>query len=166
MYGVDVVSYDIDNDLALLKLKNQNVQFSNIPYTFAKNIAEQGAKAFVLGYPMASSMGEEIKLTDGLVSARSGYKGSISQYQFSAPIQPGNSGSPLFNEDGDVIGVINAKLKEAEAAGYAIKSPLVSTFLQLANMTDLSAGTNTIKQLSLPEKTALLKNNIFIVKAE
>ncbi|MFN8321562.1 MAG: serine protease [Chitinophagales bacterium] len=166
LYGIDVVAVDVDNDLALLKFKNPNMLFDEPPYALAKTITGQGAKAFVLGYPLATSMGEEIKLTDGLISAKSGYKGSLSQYQFSAPIQPGNSGSPLFNEAGDVIGIANAKLESAESAGYAIKSQYIYTFLSLIDNFSYTPGMNQVKALSLNEKVSKLKNFIYIIKTE
>jgi len=166
LYGMEVVAVDVDNDLALLRFKNQALVLEEPPYTISKASSTQGAKAFVLGYPMAKAMGEEIKLTDGLVSARSGYKGSLSQYQFSAPIQPGNSGSPLFNESGDVIGVANAKLEEAESAGYAIKSQYLLTFLSLVDNFTLPATVNQVKALSLNDKVNKLKNFIYIIKTE
>ena len=110
-------------------------------------------------------MGEEVKLTDGLISAKSGYKGSLSQYQFSAPIQPGNSGSPIFNESGDVIGIANAKLEGADNAGYAIKSQYIYTFMGLIENFIYTPGTNQVKTLSLNDKVSKLKNFIYIVKA-
>ena len=167
IYGADVVAVDVDNDLALLKFKNQNIAFEEPPYCVAKTGGTQGAKAFVLGYPLAKSMGEEIKLTDGLISAKSGYKGSLSQYQFSAPIQPGNSGSPLFNESGEVIGVANAKLEGAEGAGYAIKSQYLLTFFSMIDNYSYAPVPNPqIKPLALNEKVDKLKNFIYIVKTE
>ena len=164
LYGVDVVAVDVDNDLALLKFKNQNLVFEEPPYALSKTTTVQGAKAFVLGYPLATSMGEEIKLTDGLISAKSGYKGSLSQYQFSAPIQPGNSGSPLFNETGDVIGIANAKLEGAESAGYAIKSQYIYTFMSLIENFTYTPAINQVKALALNDKVTKLKNFIYIIK--
>ncbi len=166
LYGMDLVAVDLNNDLALLKFKNQNLLFEDIPYSILKTQSEQGSKAFVLGYPLASAMGEEIKLTDGLISAKSGYKGGLSNYQFSAPVQPGNSGSPLFNEFGDVIGICSSKLRAAENAGYAVKGSYILTFLSLVDNYSQPSSTNTIKNLPLSEKVNKLKNFIYIVKAE
>jgi len=165
-YGAEVVAIDADLDLALLKLKNQNIQFEIPPYKISLETNPQGTKSFVLGYPMTTAMGEEIKLTEGVVSAKSGYKGTISQYQFSAAIQPGNSGSPLFNDNGDVIGITDAKLRGAEGAGYAIKSAYILTFLKLVGNVTLDNNTTSISNLPLVEKVVKLKNYIFIVKAE
>jgi S1-C subfamily serine protease len=166
LYGVDVIAYDIDLDLALLKLKNQNINFPKIPYSLSLQTNLQGTKSFVLGYPLTTAMGEEIKVTEGLVSAKSGYKGTISQYQFSAAIQPGNSGSPLFNDKGEVIGIINAKLQGAEGAGYAIKSQYVLTFIKLIDSIQIDNNETQLTNLSFTDKIATLKNFIFIVKSE
>jgi S1-C subfamily serine protease len=166
LYGVDVVAVDVNNDLALLKFKNPNILFEEIPYSLSKSSSVQGSKAFVLGYPLANAMGEEIKLTDGLISAKSGFKGGLSNYQFSAPVQPGNSGSPLFNESGDVIGIASSKLRGAESAGYAIKSQYIHTFLNLVDNFSLPVLTNTVKPFALNDKVSKLKNFIYIIKTE
>lgn len=164
-YGADVIAVDVQNDLALLKFKNQSVVFDDPPYNINTNPALQGGKAFVLGYPMARSMGEEIKLTDGLISAKSGWKGSVSEYQFSAPIQPGNSGSPLFSENGDVIGIASSKLMGAENAGYAIKAQYILTFLALVENFSYVPPVNQLKTLTLNDQVNKIKNCIYIVKA-
>jgi S1-C subfamily serine protease len=166
LYGADVVAVDVDNDLALVRFKNQTLVFEEPPYTLTRTSAEQGSKAFVLGYPLARAMGEEIKLTDGLISAKSGFKGSLSQYQFSAPIQPGNSGSPLFSENGDIIGIANAKLEGAESAGYAIKSQYMFTFMSLIDNFAYAPPPNLVKSLSLNDKVTKLKSFIYIIKTE
>ena len=166
LYGVDVVAIDIDLDLALLKTKTQNINFGDIPYFISQEPTSQGTKSFVLGYPLTTSMGEEIKITEGIISAKSGYKGTVSQYQFSAAVQPGNSGSPLFNDNGDIIGIINAKLQGAEGAGYAIKSQYLMTFLKSIENLQFENNKSTISSLSLSEKATRLKNFIFIVTSE
>lgn len=53
---------------------------------------------FALGYPMSDILGEEIKVTDGIISSKTGYQGDVVTYQISVPIQPGNSGGPLFDK--------------------------------------------------------------------
>lgn len=167
LYAADVIAKDIDLDLAVLKLKNQNIVFENVPYHISDEISAQGTKSLALGYPMTTSMGEEIKITEGIINAKSGYKGTLTQYQFSAAVQPGNSGSPLFNENGDVIGVINAKLRDAEGVGYALKSSYLLTFLKNVDNLQLDKGeVAPLNAMPLSEKVAKLKGFIFIVKAE
>jgi S1-C subfamily serine protease len=166
LYGADIIAFDVDLDLALIKLKNKNVTFDSIPYNFCTDLNQQGTKTFVLGYPLTTSMGDEIKITEGIISSNSGYKGTISQYQFSAPVQPGNSGSPLFNEKGDLLGIINAKLSGAEGAGYAVKSQYIPVFLKLIDNIQIENCKSKLGAMTLPEKIAKLKNYIFIVKSE
>ena len=117
-----VVASDKENDISIIRIVDKDFEsLGTIPYTIGKTNTEVGDEIFVLGYPMTETMGEEIKLTDGIISATSGYKGSEAMYQISAAVQPGNSGGPLFNSDGTVIGIVCAKHEDAENANYAIK---------------------------------------------
>lgn len=158
----EVIGFDADLDLALIKADSASLGLGVLPYTISGKGERQGAAAFVLGFPMVSAMGEEIKVTDGIIGSISGYKGSLSQYQFSAPVQPGNSGSPLYNADGQVIGVINAKLRGAEGAGYAIKSQYLIPFLEMQHVT-LAPQTGHASDLSLPDRVEMLKGYVFRV---
>lgn len=98
-YSATVVGSDKGNDLALLKITDSNFTgFGNIPYSISKSGTEVGEEIFVLGYPLTSTMGDEIKLTTGIVSSKTGFQGDVSLYQISAPIQQGNSGGPLFDK--------------------------------------------------------------------
>lgn len=66
-------------------------------------------------------MGSEIKATSGIISSQTGYKGDNDLYQIYAPIQPGNSGGPLFDFTGNLAGIVCAHHSQAENVGYAIK---------------------------------------------
>lgn len=113
-------------------------------------------------------MGEEIKLTTGVVSATSGYDGDNTTYQVSTAVQPGNSGGPLFNDKGEIVGVINSKLRGAENASYAIKASYLSILLSELdiNVNEATTVYQDISKLALSEKVKLLKNNIFIIETE
>ena len=83
---------DQQNDLAILKIDdNSFIPLKTLNYNFKTESSEVGTSVFALGFPMTKIMGEEIKFTDGKINAKSGYKGEISTYQISVPIQPGNS---------------------------------------------------------------------------
>ncbi|MBQ3946420.1 MAG: WG repeat-containing protein, partial [Alphaproteobacteria bacterium] len=130
-----VVAADKEHDLSIIKIVDKEYQsMGSIPYSIGKTTVDVGDEVFVLGYPMTKSMGEEIKLTNGIISAASGYKGDESMYQISAAVQPGNSGGPLFNSDGTIIGIINAKHADAENVNYAVK---VSYLYSLITSSDL-----------------------------
>lgn len=131
MYNAVVVASDAAHDMAIIRIEDSKFTgFGEIPYAIKSGLSEVGEEIFVLGYPMMSTMGEEVKLTTGVVSSRSGFMGDISAYQVSAPIQPGNSGGPLFDSNGDVVGIVNAKHRQADNASYAIKSPYMRMFIE------------------------------------
>ena len=127
---------------------------------------EQAEKVYALGFPSADAMGADLKITDGIISSKSGVQGDISKYQISAAVNPGNSGGPLIDENGSLIGVIYAKSTIAESAGYAIKAGYVDLFLKNADGFVFPTYTNALQGKSLPEKVATLKNFIFIVESK
>ncbi len=104
----------------------------------------KGQKVFAIGYPVPLVQGAESKITDGIISSFTGTRNDDKRFQISAPIQPGNSGGPLVNEKGEVIGVVVAKLSERaylENAGtlpqnvnYAVRTDALTKFLQTYNI--------------------------------
>lgn len=122
-FTAEVLCTDATNDLALVQIKDSGFKgFPDIQYGFKKDLEDVGTEVYVLGYPRVDTMGEEVKLTTGVVSSRSGFQGNQSQYQVSAPIQPGNSGGPLLNDNGELIGIVSAKhVDGAENVSYAVK---------------------------------------------
>lgn len=163
-YTAIVVATDPTNDLALLKINNKNVRFDSLQYGIKTTGVNQAEKVYALGFPSAEVMGTELKITDGIISAKSGAQGDISKYQISAPVNPGNSGGPLIDENGDLIGVIYAKSKIAEAAGYAIKASYLDLFLKNVEGFEMPVLQNKIKNKPLTDKVAYWKKNIFIVE--
>lgn len=165
-YGATVVASDPSNDLALIKISNKNIKFTNPPFSIRSNGVAQAEKVYALGYPKAEAMGEEIKITEGIISAKSGVQGDISKFQISAAVNPGNSGGPLIDEEGNLIGVIYAKSNIADAAGYAIKASYLETFLKNVEGFKYPVLTNNLQDKALPKKVELLKNYIFIIETK
>ena len=122
-YKAETIMVDATNDLALVRINDPSFKgFPAIQYGFKTSVEDVGTDIFVLGYPRVDTMGEEVKLTTGVVSSRSGFQGNQSQYQVSAPVQPGNSGGPVFNDNGELIGIVSAKHTDgAENVSYAVK---------------------------------------------
>jgi hypothetical protein len=163
-YKASVVVTDPKNDLAIIKIDDSRFkEFNTLPFLLRKNTADVGESIFVLGFPLTATMGEEVKLTNGIISSRTGYEGDISMYQISAPVQPGNSGGPLFDNQGNIIGIVSAKHLQTENVAYAIK------INYLLNLTDLVSPepslpiSNTISQKTFPEKVKILSNYVFII---
>lgn len=151
-YRAEVITVDETHDLAIIKVTDPEFSgFNNIKYGFKNEVEDVGMGVFVLGYPLVQSMGTEIKLTTGVVSSRSGYQGDKSQYQISAPVQPGNSGGPLFNDNGELIGIVSAKHSEAENVSYGVKLSHLTTLASQIQGLNLNRSTQ-LANLSLSEK--------------
>lgn len=105
-------------DLAVLRLVN-DATYKNwkVPFTIKEKSADIGEKVFTLGYPR-----KDVVYGEGALSSLSGYSNDTSMYQVSIPVNPGNSGGPLLDESGNVIGVIRGKISSAEGTSFAIKA--------------------------------------------
>ena len=102
-----LVATDVANDLALLKAERTFPAAAS----FRRGAPPQaGESVTVVGYPLASILGFEPNVTFGYVSAAGGLRGDASRFQISAPIHKGNSGGPILGQDGQVIGIVTAKL--------------------------------------------------------
>lgn len=164
-YMAEVVATDKYNDLAIIKIANSRFSgFGAIPYRVKTSTSEVGEDVFVLGYPMTSTMGDEIKLTTGVISSKTGFQGDVSLYQISAPIQPGNSGGPLFDGSGNLVGIVSAKHKGAENVGYAIKTSYLNNLIEAALPTSILPTKNTVSTLPLTGKVKSVKNFVFMIK--
>lgn len=162
-YSATVMATDKKNDIALLKL-NGNVTITNIPYSIKTSTSDVGEEVFVLGYPLTATMGDEIKLTTGVISSKSGFQGDISQYQISAPVQPGNSGGPLFDSKGNVIGIVSAKHVGAENVGYAIKTSYLKSLVESVTSASVLPQTNRVANQNLSGKVKAVKNYVYYIK--
>ena len=136
----------------------------NIPYIIKKELSNVGDAVFVLGYPLRASIGDEIKLTTGIISSKTGYQGDITSYQISAPVQPGNSGGPLFDDNGDPIGIVNAKHIGAENVTYAVKSNDLYNLIELLDTQPALPSENALSDINLATQVQVLKEFIYIIE--
>ncbi|MBC7389843.1 MAG: trypsin-like peptidase domain-containing protein [Opitutaceae bacterium] len=164
-YTASIVASDPTNDLVLIKLNNKSIKFKNPPYSIRSNGVFQAEKVYALGYPMTFAMGEEMKITEGIISSKSGVQGDLSKFQISAIVNPGNSGGPLIDFQGNLIGVINAKSSIAEGAGYAIKASYLESFLKNVDGFIFPTLVNSIKDKPIIQKIAILKSFIYIIES-
>lgn len=161
-YSAQINFYDQDLDIAFLKIQNNRLDQSfTLPYYFKQTKSEVGETIFVLGYPLQNTMGQEIKLTTGVISSSSGFFGDTTLYQISAPIQPGNSGGPLFDNYGNLIGLVTAKHKGADNVGYALKLDLLKDILKRKGIIFTSNKSTT---LDLSKKVKLYKDYIYSIE--
>lgn len=136
--SLDIAIYKIDNIEAI-----KNLVF---PFSFKDNPSEIGDKIFTLGYPRRDAVYGE-----GALSSMTGFNNDTTMYQISIPVNPGNSGGPLMDEQGNIIGVIRGKQSSAEATGFAIKSNFIKQTIEKLEDESLK------KELSLSTKKSSLK---------
>jgi S1-C subfamily serine protease len=139
-YGAKVTKRDTKNDLALLQVEN----LPAVMYPSLRRKAVSGEGVMVAGYPLAGLLSSDLIVTDGIVNALSGLANDASQLQISAPVQPGNSGGPLIDKSGALVGVVVSKLNALRAAAitgdlpqninFAIKPEVLRLFLESENL--------------------------------
>jgi hypothetical protein len=169
-YKGKILLVDTKNDVALLKIDDEKFKgLTSIPYGITEN-SDVGSKVFTIGYPLNDVMGSNYKVTDGIISSKTGIADDVRYYQISVPLQPGNSGGPLFNKEGNVIGITSARLNskavgtQIENVNYAIKSSyLLNLYNMIPNSTKLTA-TSTIATKELQDQVKVLKNYVCLIK--
>ena len=133
--AASVLTLDEANDLALLKMEGQGEPHLEVRHSRSVRL---GQKVATIGFPNIGIQGHSPKVTEGLVSGESGAQNDVRMWQVSVPIQPGNSGGPLLDEGGAVVGVVVASLslEAIKATGavpqnvnYAVKSAYVEPLL-------------------------------------
>lgn len=113
-------------DIAVLRLENDAIYKTwQVPFSLKEKPADIGEKVFTLGYPR-----NDVVYGEGALSSLSGYSNDTSMYQVSIPVNPGNSGGPLLDENGNIIGVIRGKIESAEGTSFAIKSEQILRSIQ------------------------------------
>ena len=169
-FNAKVVQTDKVNDLAVIKIFDLKFDgLDNLPYNFKTRSSDVGTKVYAYGYPMALSlMGKEIKITDGIISSKSGFDGDITTYQITAPIQGGNSGGPLFDDKGNFLGINSSGLSKniADNVGYTIKSSYVFNLIDaLPKTIDLPSNTK-LQSLPLTEQIKQISKYVVLVKVK
>ena len=108
--------------------------------------------------------GSELKVTDGIISSNTGYQDDPTTFQISAPIQPGNSGGPLFDMNGNLIGITNAGIQSAQNVGYSIKASYLMNFLETITAITKPASQSTLTGKPLPDIIDKLKPYTVLIR--
>lgn len=131
-----IVATDKFNDLALFHVEGPSTIFAR----FEGRRVRQGDEVVVYGFPLMGALSSTGNTTTGNVAALSGVQDDTRLLQISAPVQPGNSGGPLMNRSGSVVGIVLGSLDDAEVykvvgdipqnVNFAIKGSIVQNFLE------------------------------------
>jgi serine protease Do len=145
-YRAEAVYTDSKVDLAILKITDTAFKpINNLPYRIRKGTSDLGEQFFTLGFPR-----DEIVYGEGYLSAKSGNDGDSSAYQLTVSANPGNSGGPVINRNGEVIGIITAKDSKADGVVYAAKSKNIYDLLE-----KLRKGDSKYLQVKVPTNSDL-----------
>ena len=146
------------NDIAVLKINDPTFEnMSSLPYSLRKTMSGIGEPVFTLGFPK-----DDIVLGDGYVSSRNGINGDTVAYQVAIPVNPGNSGGPLLDNNGSIVGIINGKENKTDGATFAVKSKYIMEALNAIPQDSLN------KRIIYSKKSALqgLKRNKQVEKIQ
>jgi S1-C subfamily serine protease len=145
------------NDLVLIGVNDVHQLPPALP--LAQESARVGAKVFTIGYPNPTLMGSEPKLTDGIINSLTGVGDDPRTYQISVPLQVGNSGGPLLNMRGEVVGITTFKLNAAEVFKWTGDLPQnVNYAVKVAYLKVLLASVSTKYKISiLPARAGTLE---------
>ena len=138
---VSLIAHDSTNDLAVIKLSAPLSKDQEFARFRDSGIIHLGEQVMIAGYPLRGYLSSGLNVSRGEVSALSGPANDCRLIQISAPVQPGNSGGPLLDKSGLVIGIVVAKLNAIKCAkvtgdipqniNFAVKGALIKSFLDV-----------------------------------
>ncbi len=144
-YHADLIYKDEESDVAFLKINDTTfTSFPNIPYTFYKKSNDLGEYVYTLGYSK-----QDLVFGEGSISSLTGFNEDSLTIQISIPSNPGNSGGPLLNSKGEIVGMLCAKNYEKEGATFAIKSEL------LLNLVDSLNSVLSEEKIVVPKRNSI-----------
>lgn len=140
-----IVKVDEAKDIAILKIQDKDYKTTGmLPYSIRKSSTDIAEPIFTLGYPR-----NEIVYGEGYLSAKTGFNGDTLSCQIAVAANPGNSGGPVFNKNGEVIGILSTKETKADGVVFAIQSKYI-----IETVNQLKKDDSTI-ELKLPSKSSV-----------
>jgi len=166
-YNAKIINVDKQNDLAILKINDDKFKnMATLPYNIKTKNVRVGEKVITMGYPSIEYQGNEVKITEGIISSNTGFQDDPTAYQISAPVQPGNSGGPLFDMNGNLIGITNSGILSSQNVGYSIKASYLMNFFETITAIPKLEPKSTLIGKSLPDIIDSLKPYIVLIRVD
>jgi S1-C subfamily serine protease len=143
-----IIYADAKRDIAIIKIVDTSFKSpSSIPYTIKNTTADIAEPIFSLGFPRNNN---DVVYGEGYLAAKTGYNGDTLAVQISINANRGNSGSPIINRKGEIIGVLNARQTSAEGAVFAVQSKYIYDALSRLQKSDTA-----YQKIKLPSSSSL-----------
>lgn len=166
--NAEVVFIDTQKDIAILKIKDAGYKpVGSIPYSISKSSAELAAPIFTLGYPK-----DDIVYNEGYLSSKRGNHGDTLSCQIAIEANPGNSGSPILNKNGEVIGVLNGRQTNVQGFTFAIHSKYIFSAIEELKKKDIAYAhiklptVSSIRNTGREQQVAKIQDYVYIVKVD
>ena len=156
---------DVNNDIAILKIEDQDWKtVTNLPYSIRKGTVDLGEEIFTVGYPR-----NEVVYNRGYMSARSGYNDDTLSIQIAISANPGNSGGPLLDRNGDIIGILSNRDKLANEVVFASRAINIYKAIEelrkdSANLSIKLPTNSRLKGMDRVQQIKKLEDCVFMVK--
>ncbi|AYL96056.1 S1C family serine protease [Mucilaginibacter celer] len=164
-FHAKVIYTEPQYDLAILQINDSTFRnLGPVPYNVKKAESDLGENVYTSGYP-----GDNVVYGYGALTSTANYSGDTTEYMVSIPVNPGNSGGPLLDEKGNVIGILTARQTQMAGAAFAKKSAYLLKTIQNIPTDSLSKtlnlnNKNTLAGLNRKQQLKKLKNYVFMVK--
>lgn len=172
VYLSTLIASDVKNDMALLKSSFE----PNFVFPISSSPPKLMEEVYVAGFPFGHKVSSNIKVTKGIISSLAGLGDDYSRFQIDAAVQPGNSGGPIYDNLGNVVGVTVAKLDYKfsiknystipELTNFGIKSSIVRTFLSASNIQFRDSVSKKISNLGEMIQNGSFHISCFMTKAK
>lgn len=166
-FNAFVVRLDPARDVAIIKIDDPAFKpLPLLPYGISKGSSDIAEPIFTLGFPR-----DEIVYGEGYLSAKTGFNGDTLSCQIAVPANPGNSGGPVFNHKGEVIGILSGKETEAESTVFAIRSKYIYKAIDELKKNPLYenvriSSKSMVENLDKVQQVQKIQDCVFMVKGD
>ena len=160
-YAAAVERRSLANDIALLRIGAKTPSYLSIADSGSMML---GDRIFVTGYPMAGILGNELKYTEGTVTALSGMNEESSKFQMSVPIQPGSSGSPVIDRYGQVVGIATSSISDTNFYQETDAMPQLVNWATKASIAAALTGRQTTSWRTSDHRKAIKRAQLATVQ--
>jgi len=165
-FNARVVFTDFAKDLVILKIEDDSFKsLVPVPYGISKVSSDLAESIYTLGYPR----NDEMVYGQGYLSAKTGLNGDSLSCQITIAANPGNSGGPVLNHNGEVIGILSTRQVSAEGVVFAIQSKYIYAVLNDLKKADTSLkvkapAASSIKGMDRTQQVKKIEDYVFMVK--